>query len=132
MKTQNVSAQSFNGGLFVVNKLSKKPAQCIEKEKSNIIALIKKENFDLFLKQDYSGNKVNIIATTKTNPSLYASNSVSIEANHSHYMKTAQKTVAEYKNISDEIYRKSLTEKLTFKEKLYKKLFYLIVSLTRV
>lgn len=131
MKTQNVSVQSFNGGLFVVNKLSKKPAQCVEKQKSNIIALIKKENFDLFLKQDYSGNKVNIVATTKTNPGLYASNSVPIEANHSHYMKTAQKTVAEYKNISDEIYRKSLTEKLTFKEKLYEKLFYLIVSLTR-
>ena len=43
MKTQNVSVQSFNGGLFVVNKLSKKPAQCVEKQKSNIIALIKKE-----------------------------------------------------------------------------------------
>ena len=44
MKTQNVSVQSFNGGLFVVNKLSKKPAQCIEKQKSNIIALIKKSH----------------------------------------------------------------------------------------
>lgn len=117
MKTQNVSAQSFNGGLYVVNKLSKKPAQCIEKEKSNLLELIKKEKFDLFIKQDYSGHKINIVATTKSEPHISASNDVLVTANHSQYLETAKKSVENYKTVREDYLYKEYKKSRTFKDK---------------
>jgi len=117
MKTQNISAQNFNGGLYVVNKLSKKPAQCISKEKSNLLELIKKEKFDLFIKQDYSGHKINIVATTKSEPQISASNNVSVTANHSQYLDAAKKTVENYKTVREDYFYDAYQKSRTFKDK---------------
>ena len=89
MKTQNISAQNFNGGLYVVNKLSKKPAQCVEKEKSNLLELIRKEKFDLFIKQDYSKNVVNI----RYRHRLSLPNILMRQGNQSKTIKQSEKTI---------------------------------------
>ena len=117
MKTENVSAQNFNGVLYVVNKLSSKPAQCILKEKTNLLELIKKEKFDLFIKQDYSANRVNIVATTKSEPQISASNDVLVTANHSQYLETAQKTVENYKTVREDYFWNAYEKSRTFKDK---------------
>lgn len=119
MKTQNVSVQSFNGGIFVVNKLSKKPAQCIEKEKSNIIALIKKENFDLFFKQNYSNNNISITATTFSDSNFQVTNFVPATAKYSDYLKVSEKTVKDYKKAKDDYIYSEYKKNRTFKQKFF-------------
>lgn len=101
MKAQNISAQNFNGRLFVINKLSKKPAQSIEKEKSNLLNLIKKENFDLYIKQNYSNNKINIIATTKLRPQINAVAEIPVNSKHSAYLEKGKKVIQDYKTVQE-------------------------------
>ena len=120
MKTQNISAQNFNGKLYVVNKLSKKPAKCLLKEKSSILKLIKKEKFDLFVKQDYSKNVVNIIAATKYNSEINVKNGVSLTAKLRTYTEAAKKSVSEYKLLLNDIYQKSNERKLSLKDRIYR------------
>lgn len=117
MKTQNISAQNFNGGLYVVNKLSKKPAQCVEKEKSNLLELIRKEKFDLFIKQDYSKNVVNIIATTKSEPQISASNEISASVKPAQYLNAARKSIENYKTVREDYLYKEYKKSRTFKDK---------------
>ncbi|MBO6181101.1 hypothetical protein J6O86_05385 [bacterium] len=119
MKTHNVSVQSFNGGLFVVNKLSKKPVQCLEKEKSNILALIKKENFDLFFKQDYSNNDISITATTLSESNIQVTNFLPVTARHSEYLKASEKTVKDYKKAKDDYIYSEYKKNRTFKQKFF-------------
>ncbi len=123
MKTQNVTTQSFTGGLYVINKLSKKPALSIQKEKSNLLNLIKKENFDLYIKQDYRKNKINIIATTKTEPNICAVNEIPTVAKHSDYLNVSQKTIQDYKNIKEQLlyeeYQKNITLGTKIKDFIY-------------
>ena len=110
---------SFNGKLYVVNKLSKKPAQCIEKEKSNLLKLIKKEKFDLFIKQDYIKNKVNIVATTKDQPHISSSNMVNVTAKGAQYLAAAKRSVENYGKIRDDYFYKAYKNGRTFKQKFY-------------
>lgn len=119
MKCGNVSEQNFNGNLYILNTLSKKPAQCILKEQSNLIKLIKKENFDLFIKQDYVKNQVNIIATTIDEPYINVSNGVLITAKPSQYLDTARKTIENYKPVRQEYCHREYQKNKTFKDKFF-------------
>lgn len=119
MKAQNISAQNFNGRLFVINKLSKKPAQSIEKEKSNLLNLIKKENFDLYIKQNYSNNKINIIATTKLQPQINAVAEIPVNSKHSAYLEKGKKVIQDYKTGQENFLWNEYKKKRTFKEKIF-------------
>lgn len=112
---------NFNGGLYVVNKLSKKPAQCILKEKSNFLNIIGKEQFDLFIKQDYSKNVVNIITSTKSSPDFNVVKTVPVTAKLGAYSVAAKKSVEEYKVLlKNKLFEETFNKKLTLKEKIYK------------
>ena len=117
MKCSNVSEQNFNGQLYILNKLSKKPAQCIAKEQSNILKLIEKEKFDLFIKQDYVKNTVNIMAMTKTEPHINVSNDVPVTAKPSKYLNAARKTIENYEPIREEYHYREYQKNKTFKQK---------------
>ena len=110
---------NFGGNLYIVNKLSKKPAQCVLKEKSNLLELVRKEKFDLYIKQDYSANRVDIVATTKSEPQISASNDISVTAKHSQYLDAAKKTVENYKTIREDYLYKEYEKSRTFKNKVY-------------
>lgn len=117
MKTENISAQSFYGGLYVVNKLSKKPAGCVEKEKSNLLKLIKKEKFDLFIKQDYSKNKIDIVATTKTEPHISSLNAVGVNASPAQYLDAAKKSIENYGKVRSDYFYNAYKKGRKFKDK---------------
>lgn len=110
---------NFNGKLYVVNKLSKKPAQSVEKEKSNLLKLIKKEKFDLYIKQDYSKNKIDIVATTKAQPHISSSSEVKITANPSQYLDAAKKSVENYGTVRDNYFYNAYQQSKTFKQKFF-------------
>lgn len=112
-------SRSFTGKLYVVNKLSKKPAQCILKEKSNLLELIKKEKFDLFIKQDYSKNKINIIATTKTEPQISVTSEVPLTSKHSSYLDATKQLIKSYKAAKEEYIYNSYEKSRTFKKKFF-------------
>lgn len=111
--------RSFAGKLFVVNKLSKKPALCILKEKSNLLELIKKEKFDLYIKQDYSKNKVDIIATARTEPQISITSEVPLTAKHSSYLDATKQSIIRYKKAKEEYVFDVYEKKRTFQEKLF-------------
>ena len=120
---------NFGGNLYIVNKLSRKPAQCVLKEKSNLLELVRKEKFDLYIKQDYSANRVDIVATTKSEPQISASNSLPVTSKHSYYLDAAKKSVENYKTVREDYLYKEYKKSRTFKDKVYDFINELLYSL---
>ena len=120
---------NFGGNLYIVNKLSRKPAQCVLKEKSNLLELVRKEKFDLYIKQDYSANRVDIVATTKSEPQISASNSLPVTSKHSFYLDAAKKSIENYKTIREDYLYKEYEKSRTFKDKVYDFINELLYSL---
>lgn len=120
---------NFGGDLYIVNKLSRKPAQCVLKEKSNLLELVRKEKFDLYIKQDYSANRVDIVATTKSEPQISASNSLPVTSKHSFYLDAAKKSIENYKTVREDYLYKEYEKSRTFKDKVYDFINELLYSL---
>lgn len=120
---------NFGGNLYIVNKLSRKPAQCVLKEKSNLLELVRKEKFDLYIKQDYSANRVDIVATTKSEPQISASNSLPVTSKHSFYLDAAKKSIENYKTVREDYLYKEYEKSRTFKDKVYDFINELLYSL---
>ena len=60
MRTECVNNTAFNGKLFIADNLSKKPRLNLGKVKLNIQKYLENKNYNLYFKQDYTTNKVNI------------------------------------------------------------------------
>ena len=83
--------------------------------------IIGKEQFDLFIKQDYSKNVVNIITSTKSSPDFNVVKTVPVTAKLGAYSVAAKKSVEEYKVLlKNKLFEETFNKKLTLKEKIYK------------
>lgn len=60
MQTDCVSSTYFQGKVVILNTLSHKPYLNIKKAENNFTRQIKSKNYNLYIEQDYSLNKINI------------------------------------------------------------------------
>ncbi len=89
---------NFTGGVFVVNKLSAKPSKCINSQKGELISLIKKEPFDLFIKQDYRENEILIIGKNKRNSQgIETIEKIPVNSKAQTYTQTAKNLIESHK-----------------------------------
>lgn len=84
MKTQSVSNkynQDFKGSIVVLNKLSPRPAKSLDNIKTNFDILLHKFPADVYIKQDYRENCVNIMLGKSPDTVLTHSN-IPVNSNH--------------------------------------------------
>ena len=60
MRTDCLSNIDFHGKVVILNTLSHKPYLNIKKAENNFTKQIKSKNYNLYIEQDYSLNKINI------------------------------------------------------------------------
>ena len=60
MRTDCLSNIDFQGKVVILNPLSNKPYLNIKKAENNFTKQIKSKNYNLYIEQDYSLNKINI------------------------------------------------------------------------
>ena len=60
MRTDCLNSTDFQGKVVILNNLSHKPYLCIKKVENNLTKQINSKNYNLYIEQDYSLNKMNI------------------------------------------------------------------------
>lgn len=105
MKTNKVTNTNFQGNIFIFGNLSQKPKQSVEKAQENIKALLNGKGYDLYFKQDYQKNVVNIELKRVVYSDFYKkhngnvtgfSTNVNIASGSSKYIDAAKKVISDY------------------------------------
>ena len=60
MRTDCLSNIDFQGKVVILNTLSHKPNSSLKKVENNLQKQVQSKNYDLYIEQDYSLNKINI------------------------------------------------------------------------
>ena len=61
MRVECTDNRIFQGRLVLASRFSAKPQLCISKTRAKIEELIKPKAYNVYIKQDFSGNKINIV-----------------------------------------------------------------------
>lgn len=96
MKTDCVNNTIFGGKLVITNHLSNKPNNCINKLKDSLEGLVQKKDYNLYVTQDYSMNKICITVKYPVNMLNQAGETIPINAKHSKYIDAAKSAIAKY------------------------------------
>ena len=105
MRTECTNNTDFQGKLVIANSFSNKPKQCINKVQSDVQNLIKKKDYDLYIRQDYSKNVINISAEysfpLKSNQRklfVSAQENIPINSRVSRYVDAAANVINQFEN----------------------------------
>lgn len=60
MQTESINNVNFKGDFIVLGRYSRQPEQCLEKVYPKIEKMLKSENYDLFVRQDFNSKKMNM------------------------------------------------------------------------
>ena len=137
MRAECITNTNFQGRVVITNKLSNKPQQCINKTKKNIEDVVKKDNYILYLTQDYSANTINFELKKYYFPNLRHEeevidtgivNKININSRASKYVEAAKKTIADDKAMCQQRWEKEQQrEELKDIGKLFASLAYIPV-----
>ena len=100
MQTQPIAYNtSFKGDVYIIDKLSPKPQKCFDIVSDKIRELVKDKRYDLYVAQDYSGNKIRI-AVSHFKPrrieGILVHEEIPITAKASRYFHAAKKAINEH------------------------------------
>ena len=106
MRTASLNDTNFQGKVIVLNRLSSKPNRCLNKVEGDMQKLVQKKDYNLYLKQDYAGNLINISAeypfTQKPSQKhicmLKTQINVPITSKASRYVDTASNVIKQFEN----------------------------------
>ena len=102
MRVENNNAITFNGNFVINSSLTSKPQSCVKKVKNELQALVKKQNYNLYLRQNYSENEIEIAVGQQCpfNKNIKESikQGIPITSNTLKYIDAAKKAIAEYEN----------------------------------
>ena len=105
MRAECIGNTNFQGKLVLLNELSRKPGSCIEKVKKDLQEMIKPKNYDLYLEQDYSTNKINFAASTLYPRCIHGAiehEELPITAKPKRYINAAKDTMDNYEKALNE------------------------------
>ena len=109
MRINGVSNTNFQGNVIVSDNLSRKPQQNVNKAKSNIQNFVKDKHYNLYFKQDYAKNVINIelkkvsydfdwYQKREITSDTGFSTNVNITSSSSKYADAAKKLINDYEN----------------------------------
>ena len=103
MRTDCINNTNFQGKLVVVNKLSNKPSRCLNKVKDSMEELVRNKDYNLYVQQDYSNDKIRIIAEypfplkpSQRDKYIRTQKYIPTVSNASKYLYTAQDVLNEH------------------------------------
>ena len=98
MRTECISDTNFQGKLIITNRLSNKPNNCINKVKSSLENLILKKDYNLYITQDYTQNKICISAKYPVSMLNEQGENLQINSKASRYIDAAKNAISKYEN----------------------------------
>ena len=102
MRVERTDDTIFQGRLVLTNRFCGKPQTCINKTKSKIEELVKPKEFNVYIRQDYVKNEVNIVSDYVYPFDSGIKNKIQktlkITSKPSAYIDAAEQNIAEYEN----------------------------------
>ena len=102
MRVENNNAITFNGNLIINSSLSSKPQNCVKKIKNELQALVKSQSYNLYLRQNYSRNEIEIAVGHQCpfnkGSKEYVKQGIPATSNFPKYIDAANKAIADYES----------------------------------
>ena len=99
MRTDCLCSIDFQGKVVILNTLSHKPYLNIKKAENNFTRQIKSKNYNLYIEQDYSLNKINIGVSSlkpRTMSGTIEHEEIPITAKSNRYIYAAKSAIDKY------------------------------------